>query len=63
LSTTNLLRVGIILTVTGILALAHSLLTSNGILPRGVALVVGVVLVAVGVPVLIVVARCRRSDS
>lgn len=63
MSTTNYLRLGMILTVTGILALAHYLLTSNGILPRGAALVIGIVLVVLGVPLLTVGARRLRSDK
>lgn len=48
-------RLGIILTVTGILALVHyRLRTSGGHLPPKAQLIVGIVLVALGVPLYIV---------
>ena len=60
------LRTGIILTVTGILALAHYLLTTRGIsnlprhLPPRAELIIAIVLIVLGVPLLIVaIARPR----
>ncbi|MEO8250892.1 MAG: hypothetical protein ABI978_00635 [Chloroflexota bacterium] len=48
------LRPGIILTVTGIVALAHYFLNLPGHLPRGAELIIAVALVVLGVPLLIV---------
>ena len=47
-------RPGIILTVTGIVALAHYFLNLPGHLPRGAELIIAVALVVLGVPLLIV---------
>ena len=62
MSTTNYLRLGIIFTVTGILALAHYWLIGNGILPRGSDLIIGIVLIVLGVPLLMIAVRRYRSD-
>lgn len=57
MSTTNYLRLGIIFTVTGILAVAHYFLVPNGILPRGTDLLTGVVPAVLGIPLLMVAVR------
>lgn len=49
-----MLRLGIILAVTGFIALAHLFLTSSRRLPTGVQLAIGVVLVVVGVPLIVI---------
>jgi hypothetical protein len=56
----NYLRLGIIFTVTGLISLAHAVLTSNGHLPPRADFIIGVVLVVVGVPLL--VAGMRRHS-
>jgi hypothetical protein len=56
----NYLRLGIIFTVTGVISLAHAMLTTNGHLPSRVDFIIGVVLVVVGVPLLLTGVR-RRS--
>lgn len=60
------LRPGIILTVTGILVLAHYFLTARGTwrlpghLSRRAELIIGIVLVVLGVPLLIVAIALPR---
>ena len=49
-----MLRLGIILTVTGVLALAHYFLGNRGVLPRGAELITAIVLIVLGVPLLLV---------
>jgi hypothetical protein len=52
----GMLRLGIILTVTGVLALAHYLLGNRGVLPRGAELISAIVLIVLGVALLVVAA-------
>lgn len=51
-----MLRLGIILTVTGILALAHYFLGNRGLLPRGAELIIAIALIVLGVPLLVAAA-------
>ena len=62
LSRTNNLRVGIILTVTGIIALAHALLPSSTHLGTRPTFIIGIVLVVVGLPFLVAALR-SHSES
>ena len=57
LSRTNNLRVGIVLMVTGIMALAHALLSTSHYLGTRPAFIIGLVLVAVGLPFLVAALR------
>ena len=58
MSRNNYLRFGIILTVTGIIALTHYFFAKGGgILPSGVELAVAIVLIVAGVPLLVVALR------
>ena len=50
----NYLRLGIIFAVTGLIALGHYALTSNGHLSSQATLIIGIVLVVVGLPLLVV---------
>jgi uncharacterized membrane protein HdeD (DUF308 family) len=61
LSRTNNLRVGIILMVTGIIALAHVLLSTSHHLGTRPTFIIGIVLVALGLPFLL--ATLRRSKD
>ena len=49
-------RVGIILTVTGIVALAHYFSGIRGVMPRGAELITSIALIVLGVPLLVVAA-------
>jgi hypothetical protein len=53
----NYLRLGIILTVTGVIALAHAVLTANGHLSSSADFIIGIVLIVVGLPLLVVGVR------
>ncbi|GEM_PF-1947203 len=57
LSKTNNLRVGTILTVTGIIALAHALLSSSTHLGTRPTFIIGIVLFVLGLPFLIAALR------
>jgi type IV secretory pathway VirB2 component (pilin) len=57
LSRTNNLRLGIILTVTGIIALAHALLSTSNHLGARPTFVIGIVLVVLGLPFLVTALR------
>jgi hypothetical protein len=57
MSRTNKLRIGIILTVTGIIALAHALLTDSTHLGTAPTLYIGIALIAVGVPFIVLAPR------
>jgi hypothetical protein len=57
LSKTNNLRLGVILTVTGIIALAHALLSSTHHLGTQATFVIGIALVVAGLPFLITALR------
>ena len=59
-SKTNNLRVGIILMVTGIIALAHALLSTSTHLGTRPTFIIGIVLAVVGLPFLV---AALRSDS
>ena len=48
-----MLRIGIILTVTGIIVFAHLLLTKTGLVPRRTELFIAIGFVVVGVPLLV----------
>jgi hypothetical protein len=61
LSRTNNLRLGIILSVTGIIALAHALLGTSHHLGTQATFIIGVVLVVVGLPFLIITLRYPRG--
>ena len=61
LSKTNNLRLAIILMVTGIIALAHALLSSSTHLGTRPTFIVGIVLVVVGLPFLVVALRCHSE--
>jgi putative Mn2+ efflux pump MntP len=52
----GMLRLGIILTVTGVLALAHYFFGNRGVLPRRAELITAIVLIVLGVPLLVVAA-------
>jgi sulfite exporter TauE/SafE len=58
----NYLRLGIIFVASGLITLAYAVLTQSGHLPSWVDVVIGVMLVAIGVPLLVVGIR-RRSLS
>lgn len=53
MSRDNYLRLGIILPVTGIIALAHWIFSSTNRLPGEADLIIGIVLVAAGLPLLV----------
>ncbi|MCV2394729.1 hypothetical protein OEB99_10460 [Actinotalea sp. M2MS4P-6] len=59
------LRLGIILTVTGVIALIHRFAVTTTRLPPGVELAVAIVLIVVGLPLLVrgTRRRGRPSDS
>lgn len=57
LSRTNNLRVGIILSVPGVIALAHASLSSSHHLGTRPAFIIGIVLVVLGVPFLVAALR------
>ena len=61
LSRINNLRVGIILMVTGIIALAHVLLSTSHHLGTRPAFIIGIVLVVVGVPFLVAALRSHSE--
>lgn len=63
MSPTNYLRFGIILTVTGVIALVHFLATTGGRLPRPAELVIAIVLIVVGTPLLVVAVRRHQTDN
>ena len=50
----NYLRLGIIFTITGLIALGRFAFTSNGHLSPQATLIIGIVLVVVGLPLLAV---------
>ena len=60
LSRNDNLRLGIILMVTGIIALAHALLSSSNHLGSRPTFVIGIVLVVLGLPFLV---NALRSHS
>ena len=60
LSRTNNLRLGIILTVTGIIALAHALLSTSHHLGTRPTFIIGIVL---GLPFLLAALRRRKDGS
>ena len=62
LSRTNNLRLGIILAVTGIIALAHALLSTSHHLGTRPTFIIGIVLVVLGLPFLLAALR-RRKDG
>lgn len=62
LSRTNNLRLGIIFTVTGIIALAHALLSTSHHLGTRPTFIIGIVLVLLGLPFLLAALR-RRKDG
>ena len=57
LSKTNNLRLAIILMVTGIIALAHALLSSSTHLGTRPTFIIGIVLVVLGLPFLVAALR------
>ena len=61
LSRTNNLRLGLILTATGIIAVAHALLTSGSHFGTQATYIIGGVLVVVGLPFLVTALRSRRG--
>lgn len=63
MSRTNKLRIGIICLVTGIIALAHALLSSSTHLGTAPTLYIGIALVAVGAPFLILALRASAKDA
>ncbi len=63
MSPTDYLRLGIILTATGAIALVHYFATTSGRLPGGVELGVAIALIAVGTPLLAVAVRRHRPGS
>jgi hypothetical protein len=50
----NYTRLGVIFTVTGLIALGHFALTNNGHLSPHTTFIVGIVLVVVGLPLLVI---------
>jgi uncharacterized membrane protein HdeD (DUF308 family) len=61
LSRTNNLRLGIILTVTGIIALAHALLSTSTHLGTRPTFIIGLVLVVLGLPFLVTALRSHGA--
>lgn len=61
LSRTNNLRLGIIFSVTGTIALAHALLGTSHHLGTQATFIIGVVFVVVGLPFLITTLRSPRG--
>jgi len=61
LSKTNHLRLGIILMVTGIIALAHALLSTSTHLGTRPTFIIGIVLVVLGLPFLIAALRSHSE--
>jgi hypothetical protein len=53
----NYLRLDIILTLSGLIAVGHYALTSNGHLSPQTTLIIGVALVVIGVPLIVAGAR------
>ena len=60
MSRRNYLRLGIIFTLRGLIAVGHYALTSNGHLSPQATLIIGVALIVVGVP--LIVAGVRRHS-
>ncbi len=63
LSRTDNLRLGIILMVTGIIALAHALLSSSHHLGTRPTFITGIVLVVLGLPFLVAALRSHSEAS
>ena len=61
LSRTNNLRLGIILMVTGIIALAHALLSTSTHLGTRPTFIIGIVLVVLGLPFLVTALRSHHE--
>ena len=61
LSRTNNLRLGIILVVTGIIALAHALLSTSNHLGTRPTLIIGIVLIVIGLPFLVTALRSHSE--
>ena len=61
LSATNNLRVGIILMMTGIIAVAHVLLSSSNHLGTRPTFIIGIVLVVLGLPFLVAALRSHSE--
>ena len=61
LSRTNNLRLGIIFMVTGIIALAHALLSSSSHLGTRPTFIVGIALVVLGLPFLLTALRSHGA--
>ena len=61
MSSRNYLRLGIILAVSGLIALGHYALTSHGHLSPQATLIIGIVLVVAGAPLLVVGVRKRSG--
>ena len=61
LSRTNNLRLGIILMVTGIIALAHALLSTSTHLGTRPTFIIGLVLVVLGLPFLVTALRSHGA--
>lgn len=61
LSRTNNLRLGIILPVIGIIAIAHALLTSGSHFGTQATYIIGGVLVVVGLPFLVTALHSHRG--
>ena len=61
LSRTNNLRVGIILVLSGVIAIAHALLSNSHHLGTRPTFVIGIVLVVLGLPFLVAALRSHRE--
>ena len=61
LSRTNNLRLGIIFLVTGIIALAHALLSASNHLGTRPTFIIGIVLVVLGLPFLLTAVRSHGA--
>jgi uncharacterized membrane protein HdeD (DUF308 family) len=61
LSRSNNLRLGIILMVTGIIAVAHALLSTSHHLGTRPTFIIGIVLVVLGLPFLVAVLRYHND--
>ena len=61
LSWRNYLRIGLVLTLSGIIVLAHYGISSAGRLPHHVEPIVGIVLLVAGLPLIVMAVVRRRS--
>jgi uncharacterized membrane protein HdeD (DUF308 family) len=59
----NYLRLGIILSATGVIVLCHAVFTTTGHLSPRADFIIGIVLVVLGVPPLVIAARKKSREG